>query len=283
MATIPTGTAVINQAATLITYTNNTGVYNGTTNPGGYGTPNRSNDNDITDFIITKPDGTVVTIRNNKALTEPTQAAVPVVVPSAALTKTFTPVDLGYDTSYLTFPDGIYKLDCWTWYRVVGEAATVGEVVSSGKVVTISDGTFEALTTGFADTRWIKIINTEADERDRYIETILSNTEISLSQALDAEKFPDSTEVSIYAGYLTTVYLKVINGLLTCIQPKMAKYSLSAKSCCKQCGSPSIDKAMEIFFGIFSVDAQFKVGLYSEANKNIAALNKMCASEDCKC
>jgi hypothetical protein len=281
MSLIPKGTVAINQAGDVITFTDTTGVYNGSTNPTGYGTPNRGNANHITDFIITKPDASQTTVRNNEALTTPTQAAVPVLVPANALTKTFTPSLAGYDTSYLTFPDGVYKFSYRMWYRVVGTVTTTGLVSGSGKVITFADSTFTDNVLGFGDTRWVKVLNAAGEENDRYVSTITSNTEIILSQALD--NVSDGDTVTIYAGYYTDIYLMVTNGLLRCIQPKMAKYSLGEQSCCKQCGSPSINKAMEVFFGIFSVEAQFTVGLYAEANANISALNKICSSEDCKC
>jgi hypothetical protein len=276
MALIPKGTATVNQKGDIITYTDITSVYNGSTNPTGYGTPNRGNANHITDFVITKPDGSVVTIRNNEALTNPTQAALPVLVPANALSKTFTPANLGYSTSTLKFPDGIYKMECWMWYRITG----VGEV-SSASSAYLSGANFNSITVGFGDTSWVKIIDQQLKESNRYA-TIVDGENITVSEPWGSD-FTVSESISIYAGYVTTIYIKVINGLLSCIQPKMAKISMTEKSCCKLCGSSDIDKAMEVFFGVFSVDSQFKVGLYEEANNNIIALNKLCASEDCKC
>jgi hypothetical protein len=166
---------------------------------------------------------------------------------------------------------------------VTGDTSPTGATSSNGKTITALDTTFADITTGFGDTRWIKVINPSATEANRYVASIVSDLELSLSEALSTSDFPNGTNVSMYAGYLNTVYLKVTNGLLRCLQPKMAKYSLIEQSCCKQCGARNIDKMLEIFFGIFTVEAQFTVGLYDEANKNIAALNRICAAEDCKC
>lgn len=279
MSLIPKGTISINQENDTITVVETTSVYNGTTNPNGFGSPNRGNANDITDFVITKPDGSVVTIRNNEALTNPTQAAVPVLLPANTLSKVFTPTDLGYSVTTLVFPDGVYTFLYRLCYRITGTPVTS----ANGKIITLSGASFNSLTAGFGDTVYIKVINQDAVEYNGSIASIDSDTQLTLDEALDLDAFPDGTTVSIYACYLTNIRLKNINNLLKCFQPKVAKMSLAVKKCCNQCKSSEIDNLMEIFLGMFGVDAQFKMGLYSQANANIATLNKICSSQSCSC
>lgn len=281
MALIPVGTLVINQLGDTITFTDTTGAYSAT-NLTGYGSPNRTDSNNISDFVWTKPDGTSITLRTNISLTQPTQGAVVTLLPKNATTKTFNTTQLGYATDVLYFPDGVYKMSYKIWYRIGG--TNMGIMTgSTGKIITLSTGGF---TTGFADTRWIKIINSESSsgtEADRYVATITSDTEVILSEALNTTTFADGQDTSVYAGFITNVYVKVINGLLTCFQPKIAKISIAERTCCNTCGASDIDTLMDIFFGIFTVDAQFKVGLYTEANNNITTLNAICAGETCSC
>lgn len=77
-------------------FTDTTGTYNSTTNPGGYGTPNPSySDITETEIAVTRPDGTVVTITD-------------FIPTSGNQVKNITAYRLGFNDGYLS--DGVYTI-----------------------------------------------------------------------------------------------------------------------------------------------------------------------------
>jgi len=283
MALIPVKTVTINQAGDSITLADITGNYSAN-NTTGYGSPNRArSSNTITDFVITKPDGTQISVRNNIALTNPTASAVPTLVPKDALSRTFSISEVGYGASVGYFPVGVYKFEIYDWYKITGSSDTATINGISRTLVNLTGATFSSNTIGLGDISIIKLINLSGVEENRYIGEVIGDEDFSVTQAFSEEDFPNTTECSLYAGYLTTVYLLVTTEFLKCFQPKIAKISMKEKSCCPTCKTSDIEVLSNMLFGLFSIDAQFKSGLYDAANKNIAALYKICQAEDCKC
>lgn len=273
----------LNQANTLITLTDITGVYNATTNPNGYGSPNRGNVNQIVDIVVTRPDNVKFTFRFNDALTDPFQIAKPVLMPANTLSKTIKPTDLGLLNDTDVLPIGVYKVDYYTWYRLA-DTGIVGN--SSRNQINHLTGTFTSETTGFGTSaKWIKVIeqghNYESDSR---INTVVSDGVVTLDTPLPNQPwFAIDTIVSIYAGYLSTSYVLADAQLLSCFNPKIARLSIQPKSCCSQCRTTDTDILTDILLGISGIESQFKLGLYDNANKAIQTLYKVCKGEECKC
>jgi len=283
MGLIKKATATINQANNIIVLADTTGVYNGISNPEGYGSPNRSNSNTITDIIITKPDGTTVTLRNNIALTDPTQLQKLPVLPATQITKTITPTDLGFTNNTPPLPIGIYKLDYYTWYRLDG----TGFVGNAGRTeVNHSAGRFTNELTGFGTSaKWIKVIEQgHAYEANSRIASVISDGVVSLDTALPNQPyFAINSVLSIYAGFLATSYLLADAELLACFNPKVARLSTAPKDCCKQCGHTDVDTLIDIMLGIKTAEIQFELGLYEDSNRSLQSLYKTCMGGSCGC
>lgn len=273
--------ASVDQPNTLITIEDITGVYNSGTNPNGYGSPNRGNVNDILDVIITTPEGVKYSFRNNAILTDPSAAAIPVLMPANALTKTFTPAQLGFNSGVLNV--GVYKVEYFTWYRISG----VGQINndSSRKQINLIGGSFTSETAGFGTSaKWVKLIDTTHGVHEyKMVEQVVSDTVLLAESSFSADYFPPTANVSIYAGYLATAYFKADALLQACYQPKIAALSIEEKSCCKTCAYDSTDALMDIMIGLEVVDIQTGKELYSKANEGLQTLYKVCKGESCKC
>lgn len=273
--------AETDQPNAVVTLTDITSVYNSVTNPNGYGSPNRGNVNNIVDIIVTKPNGEVVSFRYNGILTDPSAAAVPVLMPADALTKTFTAEQLGYVDGVLEV--GVYKVEYYTWYRLSG----VGYINDSGrKQVNLVGGAFTSETAGFGTSaKWIKLIDTTHGVHEyKAIEEVVSDTVVLADSAFSATYFPANANVSIYAGYLATAYFKADALLQACYQPKIAELAIVEKSCCDTCGSiKGIEKLTDIMMGLEVIDVQMELELYSKANDGLQTLYKVCQGENCKC
>lgn len=272
--------ASVDQPNTLITIEDITGVYNSGTNPNGYGSPNRGNVNNIVDIIITTPKGDKYSFRNNDALTDPSVAAVPVLMPANSLTKTFTPAQLAFTNNVLEV--GVYKVEYYTWYRISGVGYIDG---TSRKQINLIGGNFTSETAGFGTSaKWIKLIDTTHGVHEyKMVEQVVSGTVVLAESAFSLEYFPNTANVSIYAGYLATAYFKADALLQACYQPKIAALSIEAKPCCNTCGYKNTDVLMDIMMGLEIVDIQMVKELYSSANEGLQTLYKICTGESCKC
>jgi hypothetical protein len=274
--------AETNQQNNLITVTDITSVYNATTNPDGYGSPNRGNSNDIVEFTITKPDGTTVSFTYNGVLTDPAAPAVPVLMPANALSKVFTALQLGVTDAII--PLGMYKVEYRTWYRLAGTVYVEDEVRT--EINHMTTGSFTSETAGFGTSaKWLKLINSiTGNTETRGVAEVVSDSSVLADQELSPVLFPPGSVASIYAGYLATTYVKLDAQLQNCYQPKIAALSIEETNCCPTCPTnKSIDTLMDIMMGIEIVDVQFENGLYEEANNNLQTLYKVCQGENCKC
>jgi hypothetical protein len=283
MSLIKKATLVVNDENNLLTLTDVTGednLANSTKYSTGSTNLNRNKNNTISEFIITKEDGSIVTIKTNDLFSSvsPSLAAKSVLVPKNGLSNTFTPQDLGYDTTVTKFPVGVIKIEYWTWYYL-----QLGQVITNLKTITAVDSTFTSLRLGFVDTMQIKLIKQSSSgiEANRQVSVVVDDENLTLEQDLPST-FAVNDSVAIFAGYLTTVYVLTDGLFLDCFQPKIANISISESSCCKTCKSDNVNNLTEMLLGYFGVEAQMEAAKYEMANSNIKTLYKICQAVPCK-
>lgn len=295
MALIKTSAASINQLGDTITIVDNTGednILDSTKYSTGGTNLNRNITNQLTDVIITLPDGTSVSIRNNilidssvvSTINPPLPVTSPLPIPNSGFTKAINTA-LANILSTQIFPVGVYTIKYNSWYLIPCTGNGGSFTLSSSVGITDASNTslLNTIRSGFSDTSLIKIFKTTDTtiESENVVDTITDAHNIILNKPLSNLVIGD--KVFIFAGYSNTLYVKVQTDLLSCFQPKIAKSTIRKRSCCKTCKSSDIDEYVEILFGIFAVDAQFQNGDYPTANSNLQTLLKICQSKDCNC
>lgn len=295
MGLVKTSTVSINQIGDTITEIDTTGEDNlasSTKYSTGVTNLNRSKSNTLTEIIVTLPDGTVKTIVNNilidnsvvTGISPSLPATTPLPIPNASFTKTINTALLNI-TSTQVFSTGVYKIEYISWYLIpCSGGGNSFEVNTSLSIIDPTNTSIlTALRTGFVDTTLIKIIKTINTniQQSNVVDTVADNYNLILNKPL--QNLVSTDQIFIFAGYSTTLYLKVQTNLLACFQPKIAKSTISERSCCKTCKSSDIDGLTEILFGLFSVDASMSEGDYSNANNKLLTLEKICKSKNCGC
>lgn len=285
-------TVEINQLGNSIVLSDITGadsLANSTKYDGGSGggsNPNKDRNNYIYELVITTPDGKIYTDTANLNIhihNLNITASSASVFPQVATTKTYTPAIVGLQSTD-AFPDGVYKFEVYQSYLInpsahYAYAANISLLDMSG--ITNTDKA------GYGSQLYGKYILDETATKTLAQTTSFYNTinDITNVAAVGYEQslFTYLAKYYPFVTYKTTTYLKVINGLLRCFQPKITKVSIYKAPCCGGCHKSGIDKLKDIFDGIFIIDAQFEAGLYDECNKNIQALNSICNSLGCDC
>lgn len=238
-------------------------------------------DNIITEMLVTMPDSTVLPLLVYNSLisvvTPNIAATTQLPIPASSFTMNLIASQLGLTNTLFT--DGMYRFDTTIWMAIKnsGVGTTLG---SDLKTITGTTTFFTVPKTGLGDTKYIKIIkNSDSTKNINSTCTITSDTVLVLDAALTT--FVDGDNVTIYAGYKVTFYIKANANLLKCFMPKVAKRSVAKKKCCKTCGQTEIDQLSEMYLAMFDIEAQIDVGMYDIANRNILALGKICRSIEC--
>jgi transposase-like protein len=264
------GTLEFNSTNSELVYTDITGEDNialSTKYSTGSTNVNRSKANTFTEFVLTNPDfldsGVLLTTGN--------------VVPADTFTNSLLPPNFNYNDG---FEVGVYKVKCYVWYEI-DFLEGLGNLVTSTQISGSFDtANFDSIRNGFADTSIVKIVQGSKSA----IRTVTSTagTTATFSEALVG--FTTGTEnISVYAGYEVTLRALSDDKFLKCFQPKIAKTSIQPTDCCARCKSSDVDNLSAMFFGVFSVYAQFESELYDDANANIKTLLKICQADGCKC
>ena len=283
-------TAELNQKGNIITLKDITGADNildSTKYATGSTNLNRNIQNSISEVIITTPTNTVYSIVDNLAMTTSNANIIAkgTVFPNESTTKLIAPTDIGL-TSNSLFPDGIYKIEVYQHYLI--------DNIEDGTGYRISDlsltlgGYTNTIKLGYVDTLLGKFVANNDGGTPALLAsyTQFNNNVLSVTgdtMLCDKPIFTSVLGYTCFATYKTTLYVKNTTNLLNCFQPKIAKISISEKSCCASCKDTPQKAIEDIFYGLFIIDAQFADGLYDEANKGILTLNKICNNEGCNC
>lgn len=282
-----TAVLIVNKENNKLTLTDTTGEDNlavSTKYASGITNPNRTKNNIITEYVITREDGTVILIVENELISTvtPNILAKGNIIPKNSFSKEFTLSGLGYGPETLKFPVGVVKVEYWTWYNLTGivddKCVVLNNTTLSGE-----QSQFDTIKNGFADTKYIKIIK-KSDSSVQINNTISSITDsetIVLETPLPTN-LPLGAEVVIFAGYLTEVYVLTDGLFLDCFQPKITNINVMQTSCCKTCKSANVDNLTEMLLGYFGVQAQMESEEFDRANSNIKTLYKICQAEGCK-
>lgn len=247
--------------------------------------------NYITEYQITKPDGTIISIIDNKAI----DFAVDVrlessntnVVPLDTLVKTFSLSDLNINESLL--PVGVYKIKIINWFYILADKGPFIKINNTKLITPLNPNKLQnnkynealiKLLWGSPDIPYQKYEDclkqdTTASiiEWDGYSTTIVLNENITIA---------DKTVFLVFLGYETENAVLVDKPFLDCYQPKIARISVQPKSCCPTCKSADIDNLYDMWMGYLGVLAQFASGKYNDANSNMVTLGKICSS-NCNC
>jgi len=283
-------TAELNQTGNLITLKDITGTDNildSTKYATGSTNLNRNIQNSISEVVITTPTNTVYSIIDNLNIVTSSINIIAkgTVFPNQNTTKLITPTDIGL-TSNSLFPDGIYKIEVYQHYLINNIVDGTGYRINDLSLTL--EGYSNTIKLGYVDTLLGKFI-TNASVTPAFLTsfTQFNNNVLSvISDVMLCDKPLFISTVNGYtcfATYKTTLFVKNTTNLLNCFQPKIAKISISEKSCCSSCKDTPQKAIEDIFYGLFIIDAQFADGLYDEANKGILTLNKICNNEGCNC
>jgi hypothetical protein len=267
------GTLEFNSTNSELVYTDITGEDNialSTKYSTGNLNQNRTKANTFTELILTSPDfldSSVLLTTGN-------------VVPADTFTSSLLPPNFNYNDG---FEVGVYKVKCFVWY-LIDTTATLDKCnLNSLTNVSASFAlqNFTSVTNGFFDTPIVKITQGSLSEI-RTINT-LNALDFTISEPLPSTFVLGVESVNVYAGYEVTLRALSDDKFLKCFQPKIAKTSIQPTDCCARCKSSDVDNLSAMFFGVFSVYAQFESALYDDANANIKTLLKICQADGCKC
>lgn len=248
-------------------------------------------DNYITEYQITKPDGTIISIIDNKdiysAADVKLESSNTDVVPFDTSIKIFSLSDLNINESLL--PVGVYKIKIINWFYINGEE---GAFLKSSDTELTTSLNPDKLQSNKYDDSLIKLLWGSPDiPYQKYEDCLKQDTTASLIEwngysttiVLNENiTIPDVFAFLVFLGYETENAVLVDKPFLDCYQPKIARISVQPKSCCPTCKSADIDNLYDMWMGYLGVLAQFASGKYNDANNNIVSLSKICSS-NCNC
>lgn len=288
-------TLVVSEDGKSLIYTDITGqddILNSTKyGEGGSNNLNyRKIDNYITEYQITKPDKSIVSIIDNKSINSAVDTGLlqsgTLVIPTDTLTKTFSLSDLNIAEALL--PVGVYTIKIINWFWVVGEEGTFLKT-DDNQLSTVTNPT--NLQHNKYDDCLIKLLwGSNVSPYQKYEDCLKQDTTASSIEwggsstviTLNENITIDETPYLVFLGFETELNILIDKPFLDCYQPKIARISVQPKSCCPSCKSADIDNLYDMWMGYIGVLAQFASAKYNDANSNIIALNKICSS-NCNC
>lgn len=247
-----------------------TGVYNATTNVGGYGAPNPlytnilksylnfSNLFDTTTNLVTLDTGT-------------TPTAVQFANPTSTTYYPMTSISTGQSTSEEEITDGIYKVDYYPSFEI-GVNATLEATFTNGSTAMV----FTTGTPTLTNYTYVYAPDGEFYAIDSWD---LGTLTFTLAREYEGTTATDSFAFSLC--YNASAYFSVLNGLVTCVQENAVVLS---ESCCDGCKDKDLKISFDSFTLLQSIDAVLGCGEYAKSQRIVDNLTNLCnQDDDCNC
>lgn len=247
---------------------NDTGIYNVSTNPGGYGTPNYGSA-DLNKVVITpllpheSEYGTDIIYDSG---TTPTAANIIAGTSNADITTILTEQAATAEV----FPAGVYQFRYADYFTP--NVATTVSVTNGSKIVTAAAGLFtDAINSGFG---FIEIVN--GGNTDRLaIDSVDSNTQITLAAEYERAT---ASGLTFRIGFYSIIYVDQFIATQKCLDQKTA----DTFGICQNCEEAYKQKLQGMNNLMLSAQASFNAGDYTEAQDKIDVIQDFC-DNDCGC
>lgn len=270
MALIRTITTSPNQATKVFTLGESTGVYNSTTNPGGYGASQvPTGTREVTDiisgniFILTK-DGTIE-VEGATILTV-TEDIYSEILDDTAAQLLSGGTDKDIDLSSLEdYSDGVYQVAYINWFE--GTSTINGEDISIISVADINE---------FVNSTYISI---DVENNGTFLIYEILNINTTNNTITINSTITTDGEVDYRVGYSVIGYFANVCDINRCL------YSDVAKIACSECGCNKTKKE-KLFISVMDflgIETNMGRGNYNCAQELIDSITIYCSKSGCGC
>lgn len=247
-----------------------TGVYNATTNTGGYGAPNPLYTDVLKSYLFfSNLFDTTTNLVTLTTLTTPT--AIQFANPTTTYYYPMSSISTGQSTSEEELTDGIYKVDYYPSFQIG---------VDNSLEATFTNGsTSMVFTTGTPTlTNYTYVY---APDGEFYAIDSWDGGTSTFTLAREYEGATVTLNFSFSLCYYASAYFSILNGLVECVQENFVAV---AEACCNDCLSKDLKKALDSFTLLNGVDAVLGCGEYAKSQRIVDLLTDSCNdTDDCNC
>lgn len=257
MATLVNAELLVNSASSILELNELTGVYNATTNPGGFGAPNKA----VADNVFTRYDFTLPNLSPYRVDTDAATLPTTDFVPRNALTRNFTLAQLGLTGDQ--FPGGVIQVD----YKPYFNTASGGTLTFTQGSAIVVRGGVQDLAADWVDSSMVLWGG---------IEYVMKANTLTTTQFELTAVYTGVTGTAVgYVGYLKTTGVLIVKEFLDCWDPQWSV--LDTKNNCESAKEKSLFNLYCIYL---SVQAKMAELDYAGANTLMLELIELCTSED---